>query len=68
MQGKVNNVDEKDMMCRIPVMGRMVKTPDGDWVLDAEGSIWADIPADVIARKLIEGFGMDAILKGADSD
>ena len=28
----------------------------------------ADIPADVIARKLIEGFGLDAILKEADAD
>lgn len=52
-------------MCRIPVVGYMVKNPaTGEWELNEERSTWADIPADVIARKLIEGFGLDAILKG----
>lgn len=60
-------MEEKDMMCRIPVKGCMVKTPDGDWVLDEGRSTWADIPADVIARKLIEGYGLDAIRKGAEA-
>ena len=56
-------------MCYIPVTGCMVKNPlTGEWELDAERSTWADIPADVIARKLIEGFGLDAILKGVDAD
>lgn len=45
-------------MCHIPVTGCMVKNPvTGEWELDEERSTWADIPADVIARKLIEGFG-----------
>lgn len=56
-------------MCRIPVVGCMKKNPlTGEWELDEERSIWADIPADAIARKLIEGFGLDAILKGVDAD
>ena len=44
------------------------KEDSGEWELDEERSTWADIPADVIARKLIEGFGLDAILKGVDAD
>ena len=41
-------------MCHIPVTGCMVKNPvTGEWELDEERSTWADIPADVIARKLI---------------
>ena len=56
-------------MCRNPVVRSMIKNPvTGEWELDAERSTWADIPADAIARKLIEGFGLDAILKGADAD
>ena len=56
-------------MCRIPVVGCMVKNPiTGKWELDEERSTWADIPAEVIAGKLIEGFGLDAILKGSDTD
>ena len=58
---------EKDTMCRIPGSGYMVKTPEGDWVLDEKQSAWADIPADMIARILIEGYGLDAIRKGADT-
>ena len=56
-------------MCRVPVVGCMVKNPiTGEWELGEDRSTWADIPADVIARKLIEGFGLDAILKGSDTD
>lgn len=53
------------MMCRIPVKATY-EIINGEPVMVA--AEWADIPADVIARKLIEGFGLDAILKGADSD
>ena len=56
-------------MCRIPVVGCMTKDPlSGEWELDEDRSTWADIPADVIARVLIQGFGLDAITKGADAD
>ena len=56
-------------MCRIPVVGCMKKNPlTGEWELDADRSTWADIPADAIARVLIQGFGLDAILRGADAD
>ena len=56
-------------MCRIPVTGCMVKNSlTGEWELDADRSTWADIPADVIARELIQGCGLDAITKGAGAD
>ena len=56
-------------MCRIPVTRCMVKNSlTGEWELDPDRSTWADIPADVIARVLIQGFGLDAIMKGADAD
>ena len=56
-------------MCRIPVVGCMTKNPlSGEWELDKDRSTWADIPADAIARVLIQGFGLDAILRGADAD
>lgn len=48
-------------MCRIPVVGHMVKGEDGRYHLDEAGSTWADIPADTIARFLLEKFGYDAI-------
>lgn len=44
-------------MCRIPVVGYMVMGDDGEYHLDAERSTWADIPADDIARFLIEKLG-----------
>lgn len=56
-------------LCRIPIKATMVKNPvTGEWEMDAAQTVWADIPADVIARKLISGFGLDAILKGGDAD
>ena len=52
-------------MCRIPVTGCMVKNSlTGEWELDADRSTWADIPADVIARVLIQGFGLDESRRG----
>ena len=46
----------------------MTKDPlTGEWELDEDHSTWADIPADAIARVLIQGFGLDAITKGAGS-
>ena len=56
-------------MCRIPDVDCMKKNPlTGEWELDVDRSTWADIPADAIARVLIQGFGLDAITKGADAD
>ena len=47
----------------------MTKDPlTGEWELDEDHSTWADIPADAIARVLIQGFGLDAITKGAGAD
>lgn len=47
--------------CRIPIVGHMTKGPDGQYHLDEASSTWADIPADAIARFLIEHCGADAI-------
>ncbi len=44
-------------MCRIPVVGCMVKGDDGEYYLDEARSQWADIPADDIAKFLIEKLG-----------
>lgn len=58
---------QDEPMCRIPVVGHMVKGEDGNYHLDEAGSTWADIPADVIARFLLEKFGHEAIF-GKDGD
>ena len=44
-------------MCRIPVKATMQYVNGVMTMVDA---VWADIPADVIARFLIEKFGLDA--------
>lgn len=46
--------------CHIPVSGYMVRQPDGTYALDPGRSVYADIPADTIARFLIEKMGLDA--------
>lgn len=43
----------------IPIIGRMVKCADGSYHLDKEGSTWADVDADTVARFLVEKFGGD---------
>lgn len=56
---------EKDNMCRIPVSATY-RIVNGEPVLvDAE---YKDIPADVIARFLIQKFGMTPIFGGGDSE
>lgn len=55
----------KDIICRIPVVGRMTKGADGHYHLDEAASIWADIPADAIARYLVDKLGVNAIFEGA---
>ncbi len=42
----------------IPVSGYMVKGEDGKFHLDPERSVFADIPAEDIARFLIEKLGV----------
>ena len=56
---------ENESMCRVPVVGCMVMGADGEYHLNKDRSEWADIPADTIARFLLEKFGKDVIFKGA---
>lgn len=49
--------DNSCAMCRIPVKATMQYVNGVMTMVDA---VWADIPADVIARFLIEKFGLDA--------
>lgn len=49
-------MEEKEAMCRIPVRATMQRINGKMVMTDAE---WADIPADLIARFLIEKFGLD---------
>ena len=56
--------DTSNMLHNVPVTGYMVKQPDGSYELDPERSTLVDIPADVVARFLIEKFGMTAVFSG----
>lgn len=51
----------QDNVCKIPVTGYMTKGPDGHYHLDEAASSWAEIPASVIARFLVERCGVDCI-------
>ena len=60
----MNRITDKDGggnmlngICRIPVIGCMVKGEDGEYRLDEDKSQWANIPADDIAQYLIERLG-----------
>ena len=44
-------------MCRIPITAKMQRVNGEMVMVSAE---WADVPADLIARFLIEKFGLDA--------
>lgn len=50
-------MDNEKAMCRIPVKATMQRVNGEMTMVDA---VWADIPADAIARFLIEKFGLDA--------
>lgn len=50
-------------VCKIPVMGHMTKGPDGRYHLDEAASTWAEIPAAVIARFLVDKLGVDALFE-----
>jgi len=43
--------------CHVPVSGYMVRQPDGTYQLDPGRSTYADIPADSIARFLLDRLG-----------
>lgn len=43
--------------CHVPVSGYMVRQLDGTYQLDPERSTFVDIPADTIARFLLERLG-----------
>lgn len=49
-------MNDNNAMCRIPVRATMQRV-NGEMVMTA--AEWADIPADLIARFLIEKFGLD---------
>ena len=49
--------ESRGAMCRIPVKATM-QYVNGKMVMT--DAVWADIPADTIARFLIEKFGLDA--------
>ena len=49
-------MDDNNGMCRIPVRATMKRVNGEMTMISAE---WADIPADMIARFLIEKFGLD---------
>lgn len=57
---------QKFAFCHIPVSARMVRQPDGSYKIDPERSVYADLPADAVARFLIEKFGLDAFERRED--
>lgn len=57
---------QKSIYCHIPISGYMVKQDDGTYLLDPERSVYADLPADTVARFLLEKFGLDAFERRED--
>lgn len=56
---------QEQLMCyHVPIRGYLVEQPDGSYELDPERSTYADIPADDIARFLIEKLAPGALTKG----
>lgn len=56
---------ENNNLCRIPVQATMRKIGDKFVMVSAE---WAEIPADVIARFLIERSGITPVLVGGGGE
>lgn len=56
---------ESDNICRIPVNATMKEIDGKMQMIDAD---WASIPADIIARFLIQKFGITPIFGGGDND
>lgn len=58
---------QEQLMCyHVPIRGYLVEQPDGSYELDPERSTYADIPADAIARFLIEKLAPGALSPGGD--
>ena len=55
-----------DSMCRIPVSATFTLMKGSDELIMSKAE-WADIPADTIARFLLEKFGADAIFSGEEA-
>ncbi len=53
--------------CEIPVVGHMVKGLDGKYHLDKAASTWANIPANVVAKFLVDRCGADAVFGGSEA-
>lgn len=60
-------MQEKLMCYHVPVRGYMVRQPDGSYELDPARSTYADIPADDIARFLIEKLAPGTLTRGVDT-
>lgn len=56
-----------DNLCRIPVTATFTLMKGSDELIMSKAE-WADIPADTIARFLLEKFGADAIFNGGESE
>jgi len=54
-----------DTTCTIPVRATMSRQPDGTYAMT--NAVYADIPADYIARMLIEAFGGVPVLNGGEA-
>lgn len=54
-----------DSLCRIPVAATYTVYRGSDTPVMTKVE-WADVPADVIAKFLIEKFGADAIFNGGE--
>lgn len=59
---------QEQLMCyHVPIRGYLVEQPDGSYELDPERSTYADIPADDIARFLIERLSPGTLSSGGDA-
>ena len=58
-------MQQNDNICKIPIKATY-RIVDGEAVMVA--AEYADIPADAIARFLIDKLGVDAIFNGGDSN
>ena len=60
---------QEKIMCRhVPIRGYLVQQPDGSFELDPERSAYADIPAEDIARFLIERLAPGMLEKKKEGD
>lgn len=60
-------MQEKLVCYHVPIRGYLVQQPDGSYELDPERSTYADIPAEDIARFLIERLGPGILSRGGEA-